>query len=156
MQFERFFDLLQFILGDSAYTPHPTVIPAYKKLPNQALNGQQEYFNTLLAKCRIMAEHTIGMLKGKLQSLKCLRHVLTRDPGSVDDAIRHIEVCVILHNICIDDGMDDEWMLPDLVDVVTEVEDQSSIADGRSRDKTSEVQGKKRREYLANFLYVDL
>jgi len=57
-----YFSDLEYILGDSAYSPSPTMVPAYKKFGGQVtLAHGQIFFNDLLSRPRSMIEHTIGI-----------------------------------------------------------------------------------------------
>jgi hypothetical protein len=61
-----------------------------------------------LAYLRIAAEHAIGMLKGRFQSLKALRF-LYQDEAKMITIIKHVECCIILHNLLINDVIPDTW-----------------------------------------------
>lgn len=113
---QEYFGATEYILGDSAYTPHATLIPSYKNLPNQPFQPIREHFNLWLAKARIVIEHTIGILHTKFQSLKCIRREVV-DGSSVSAVVKHIEACVILHNLCTDDLLPAEWIELELDDV---------------------------------------
>eukprot|EP00180_Rhodochaete_pulchella_P002428 Plantae.Rhodophyta-Rhodochaete_pulchella.ctg3716.p1 GENE.Plantae.Rhodophyta-Rhodochaete_pulchella.ctg3716~~Plantae.Rhodophyta-Rhodochaete_pulchella.ctg3716.p1 ORF type:complete len:118 (-),score=17.05 Plantae.Rhodophyta-Rhodochaete_pulchella.ctg3716:111-464(-) len=68
------FDGSQFGLGDAAVKPSLRMITPYKKpLSNETENSD---FNSRLSSLRISSEHTIGILKGRFQSLKELRTAL--------------------------------------------------------------------------------
>ncbi len=96
---EKFFDEKQYILGDSAYTPRPSVVSAYKKLPNRELPRHQELFNRKLARLRIISEHTIGVLKARFPWLRNIRHKLKEDGKTFLKMLLYIDACVILHNL---------------------------------------------------------
>lgn len=105
----RYFGASEYLLGDSAYSEGPHLVPAFKKMPNQGMQVECEKFNRFLARLRIKVEHAIGMLKGKFQHLKRLRLKLAckRD---VEEIIRVITVAVILHNICLEDQHAAIWL----------------------------------------------
>lgn len=101
-----------YLLSDSALTNSPTVVASFKCASGQRLTEEEENFNTLLGKPRVISEHTIGMLKGRFQILKLLPMKITNDKKSVKRILRVIDCCVILHNLLIDRGDDDipdEW-----------------------------------------------
>jgi hypothetical protein len=62
----------------------------------------------MLAHLRIVAEHAIGMLKGRFQSLMSLRFLYEEEPKMIT-IIKHVECCIILHNLLIDDVVPDNW-----------------------------------------------
>jgi hypothetical protein len=107
---DSYFKPYQYVFGDSAFTPTRHFVPAFKKLPNCELPFNQEGFNKALAHARIIVEHTIGMLKGRFQSLKCLQKALLDNGESLLKIISFIEACVILHNICVLDSVPLEWI----------------------------------------------
>ncbi|OQR84372.1 hypothetical protein THRCLA_23080, partial [Thraustotheca clavata] len=97
-----YFDGNEHIVGDSAYTPDLRIVPCYKKIANRQLQRDKEIFNQILSSKRIAVEHCIKILKGRFQSLKSLRYNL--DSGdTMKKIIKHVEACMILHNLCIKD-----------------------------------------------------
>lgn len=58
-------------------------------------------FNFHLSRIRIRAEHTIGYLKGRFQSLKELR-VQISGPPDFAYATLWIKSCIIIHSFCQD------------------------------------------------------
>lgn len=106
---QDYFDAEQYVLGDSAYTPHRHIVPAFKKLPHRGLPQVQQKFNARLARARIKAEHTIGVLKSRFQSLKAMRYLLDSEEKMAEIIDLQV-VCVILHNLCIDFREDDSWL----------------------------------------------
>ena len=99
-----------YIIDDSAFTPHRRVVPPFKKPQNRQLDPQLESFNQLLSSLRICIEHCIGMLKGRFQCLKEIRVRINAKKESVQRVSRLIECCVIMHNLCIDDAIPDAWI----------------------------------------------
>ena len=61
---ESYFDADEYIVGDSAYTPHERIVPCFKKPPRGALSCEHEALNNRIAKRRIAVEHCIGIMKG--------------------------------------------------------------------------------------------
>lgn len=101
-----------YLLSDSALTNSSTVVSSFKCAKGHKLPVIQEEFNTLLGRPRVLAEHTIGMLKGRFQILKSIPMVITNRKKSVKRILRIIDCCVILHNLLIDTGdeIPDDWM----------------------------------------------
>jgi hypothetical protein len=95
----------EYILGDSAYKCLPFPLPVFKRSGSTALTLDQICYNGALAHLRIAAEHAIGMLKGRFQCLKALRF-LYQDEAKMITIIKHVECCIILHNLLIDDVKD--------------------------------------------------
>ncbi len=97
---ELYFDVLEYLLGDSAYsTCFPFVISPYKKPASDIPRNRT--FNYFLASARIAIEHCIGILKARFPILLCLRGLIQTD----DDIVRMcnlLVVCFILHNMCIE------------------------------------------------------
>jgi hypothetical protein len=61
---------MYYLLGDSAYTPSPTMVPAYKKFGGQvSLVSGQLLFNDLLSSYRATIEHKIGIWKARFPFL---------------------------------------------------------------------------------------
>jgi hypothetical protein len=90
-------------LADSGYTTSRTVITPFKRLRGQGHLPHEDAFNMELSKWRVIIEQTIGMLKGRFQSLKELR-ILIRGPRSAQRANAWIRVCIILHNFTTSEG----------------------------------------------------
>ncbi|OWY93182.1 hypothetical protein PHMEG_00037514 [Phytophthora megakarya] len=108
----RFFDHNQYLLGDSAFQPSPTMVPAFKKPPKSELDHQRKYFNTRLAKVRIKTEHCIGLLKTRFQFLRGIRIKLRRK-ASMRRLLRLTTCAFILHNLLIADPIPEDWK-PDI------------------------------------------
>jgi hypothetical protein len=72
------------------------------------MTTDNEFFNTSLSKARVSVEHCIGILKGKFQSLRGLRLAI-RDEGDLTRASLWIRSCVVLHNILLEDSMQEKW-----------------------------------------------
>lgn len=81
---------------DSGYAPSKTVVSAYKP-PNTGFEENSD-FSTFLAEARVAHEHTIGMLKGRFQSLRGLR-IHIRDKATHARAVLGFLACCVLHNI---------------------------------------------------------
>lgn len=81
------------------------LVPTFKRLDT---NASKEDFNTCVAKCWVVNEHCIGVLKSRWHSLKNLRTQLNykKDNAWI---IQWINLCAKLHNYVLtmkDDSMD--------------------------------------------------
>ena len=101
-KYKEYFNENEYMISDSALENCQHVVSAYKKPPAQAMPRDKEKFNTRLAKARITAEHTIGMLKGRFQWLKDVNMRVTRDRKSMLRILKYIDCCIILHNLMIE------------------------------------------------------
>ena len=122
---EEYFSALEYILGDSAFSPRPYVVPAFKKPIGSVIGIKKEIFNKKLAKTRIISEHTIGMLKARWPFLRSIRFVLTEDKRSLENILKYITCCIILHNLLID--FKDEDDLEDFDDDVSEIDADNEL-----------------------------
>jgi DDE superfamily endonuclease len=88
------------------------MVSSYKCPKGMELQRPQELFNAALAKPRISAEHTIGMLKGRFPWLRSIRMRITENKKSLKKILQYIDVCVILHNMLIrqKDPVCPEWL----------------------------------------------
>ena len=110
-----------FLLADSAISNSGSVVASFKCPRGHILTEEQEKFNTLLGKCHVILEHTIGMLKGRFCFLHEIPMKTTNNKKSNRLMLRVIDCCIILHNLLIDvcDEISDEWM--DEIDDVSKV-----------------------------------
>ena len=71
-------------------------------------------FNTALAKPRVSSEHCIGMLKGRFPWLRQIRMKIKKNARkSLRQILKYVEVCIVLHNLLIDNREDDvpeDWI----------------------------------------------
>ena len=95
--------------GDSAFTASDIMIPPFKAHSGCFLSHNHTTFNTLLAKPRVKSEHCIGILKGRLPFLRCIRMKLG-NKKHMDKIIMAVRGAVILHNFLIADPIEDEWV----------------------------------------------
>ena len=69
-----------------------------KPFAHAVLTEEQKYFNYCLSRARMVTERAFGHLKGRW----C---VLLRKCESSDEKIKQIALaCIVLHNVCIDQG----------------------------------------------------
>ena len=115
-----FFSPNEHLLADSGYTASHTVIPAFKRVRGQTLTPQKQAFNTHLSQLRVEVEHCIGMIKNRWQSLKNLC-VKLKDNQTAQCLVIWIRVCVILHNIMLEQG--DTFDLSNLNESQTRTQD---------------------------------
>jgi len=85
---------------DSAYPIRRWCIPPFRKPKNGELTQSQRRFNYRLSTVRVRAEHAIGLLKGRFQSLRELR-IQIGSHHLHKWAILWVCCCVILHNLII-------------------------------------------------------
>lgn len=74
----HFFSPGEYIIGDSAYPKSETVVVPYKRRQGQFTQTQRA-FNKYISSHQIAVEHTIGLLKGRFQSLKQIRIQIDRN-----------------------------------------------------------------------------
>ena len=83
------------IIGDSAFPFCPWLM---KRYGNSDLTTKRSYFNYHLSRARMVTECAYGQLKGRWR-------VLLRKCESSCDAVRLATLtCIVLHNVCIDQG----------------------------------------------------
>lgn len=83
------------IVGDSAF---PLCTWLMKPYTNAVLSPQQRYYNYRLSRSRMVTEGAYGQLKGRWR-------VLFRKCESTRDQVRTTTLaCIILHNVCIEQG----------------------------------------------------
>ena len=100
------FSSSEYTSSDSALENCNFVVSALKKPPLKSLPCENERFNTKLAAARILAEHTIGLLKGWFPWLKQIRNCINGDRRSMRFILELIYSCVILHNLLIPEEKD--------------------------------------------------
>ena len=99
---EKYFSGMEYLLGDSAFSNGRTMVAAFKKPVGHPMPQPHEEFNTLLAKARIISEHTIGILKGRFPWLRSIRMIVTPEKESMKKILTHIHATIVLHNWLID------------------------------------------------------
>lgn len=121
----------EWIWADSAYPCNTWCVPPFKKLPGRQLTPQQKKFNYHLARVRVRSEHTIGLLKGRFQSLHELR-IQVSSPKQHDWVLVWIRCCIILHNMILDiegDGDDETWRADCVAEVFGDGDDDDDDMD---------------------------
>jgi hypothetical protein len=88
------------VWADSAYSPSTWCVPPFKKPPGGQLTRLQRHFNYHLSRLRVRSEHTIGLLKGRFQSLEEIRIKITNESDHKWVMV-WILTCMILHNFII-------------------------------------------------------
>jgi hypothetical protein len=85
----------------------------------------EEQYNTCLAHVRVITEHTMGLWKGRFPWLRNIRMTITNDPKSLDSILKYIDATVVLHNMLIKFGDDDDkdrpWRLDE--DALSDIDD---------------------------------
>lgn len=87
-----------YILGDSAYPCLRHLLTPYKDTGR--LTAVEKNFNKRLSHCRVIVEHTIGILKQKFRQLY---HIKIRN---IDTICHIIRACCVLHNLALEDDED--------------------------------------------------
>ena len=97
----------EYLLADSAYTSSCTIVPVHKKPASGELSVDKNRFKQKHSKARVCVEHSIGILKGRFQSLKELR-MPVRNSRDVNRINMWVKACCILNNFLIDNNDDTE------------------------------------------------
>jgi len=97
----------QYLLGDKGMLYSRHVIGPFKE--PECTCAEHRNYNYQLARLRVKSEHAIGILKGRWGSLKELRLTLATD-RQFSFAMTWITACIVLHNICVDEG--DDFPIP--------------------------------------------
>jgi hypothetical protein len=101
LQHSTYFSGREYLLADTSYPLTRITMAPYKKpAANDPVNRR---FNSCLSSIRVRAEHTIGQLKGRFQSLRGLPTIIS----SVQDhqfLVCWIRACAILYNLLLEDG----------------------------------------------------
>ena len=95
---DDYFDVIQLLIGDSAFTPRSFVVPVFKKKTGVFLTADEERSNTILSQARILSENCIGLLKGRFPFLWCIRCLITNKKRFFKRVLWYLRVCIILHN----------------------------------------------------------
>ena len=98
----------EYLLGDSAFSTSPVMVPAFKKGNNANLSEERKYFNTKKAQIRIKSEHCIGLLNAWFQHLRGFWHVIT-DKKDLDDILKQTMYACIRHNLLFEHTVLLDW-----------------------------------------------
>ena len=119
----EYFTPSEYMISDSALENCTYVVSAFKKPPLQEMPFLQEVFNTRLAKARIRAKHTIGLLKARFPWLRNIRITITEKKETMERILKYIDCCVIIHNLLVQsDPCPDHW-LDENEDDVSDIDD---------------------------------
>lgn len=144
---ERFFRAHEYVGADSAFACSCTCIPMYKKPRNGRLGAREKNFNTRFARGRVRCEHCFGVLKGKWQSLKGMR-LLINNESHHERCAQWVVACMVLHNLVLEDWIDDAWLQPQPDPHGHELWDDLQVWEGR------EDLGKRKRDVMRDHLWV--
>lgn len=128
----------QFILADSAYTCSRHILTPYKNLRN--LTPVEINYNKKLSHCRILIEHTFGILKQKFRQLY---HLKLR---KIEMICHFFRACCVLHNISLEDEFNVEEQMQDN-------EEELELVDNELEDEANPV-GNAYRNYIASILHI--
>ena len=148
---EKYFGRYEYLLGDSAYNPSLTMIPAFKAPGGGFLDHNRSAFNDLLKKPRVKSEHTIGLLKGRFPFLRDIR-ICIRRKGDLQKIINYVRGTVILHNLLTKTGgrYDDDWIDTTEFAGIDDDEGMSELLDPRHGEN-----GERRDRIMAYFAETD-
>lgn len=89
----------EFLIGDSTYPKSQTIVVPYRRSGGH-LDGRKGIFNKHISSKCMAVEHTIGILKGRFQSLCGLRLNVDKQQGH-RNVCEWIKSCCVLHNFLI-------------------------------------------------------
>ena len=93
----------QYLLGDMGMLYSRHVIGPFKE--PECTFAEHRNYDHQLARLQVKSEHAIGILKGRWGSLKELRLTLATD-RQFSFSTTWITACILIHNICVDEGED--------------------------------------------------
>ena len=98
---EQYFSPGEYLFGDSAFSPSDIMVSSFKKMAGVAtVSRNEETFNNLLSRARVISEHTFGMLKCRFPWLRHIRQKLESDED-LEQVMKYIKCAIILHNVLI-------------------------------------------------------
>eukprot|EP00804_Cyclotella_cryptica_P029958 CCRYP_013419-RB/>CCRYP_013419-RB protein AED:0.20 eAED:0.10 QI:0/0/0/1/0/0/2/0/363 len=79
-------------------------VPAFKCVVGDGLHlhPHKTLFNTVLAKPRVVCEHTMGLWKGRFCWLRNIRMKITNNKNSIKRILRYIDSTIVFHNMLLD------------------------------------------------------
>ena len=143
----RYFGHNEYVLADSGYSPHPNVVPAFKRPAISSLAFRAAQFNYAVSNTCVKIEHCIGMLKSRFQSLKGMR-LLLRKKSDFHRLVNWIHVCCIVHNFLINDEVLEEWDEGDRFSRI-DTSNAVNLVDAQNNS----LEGKQRRQDLLDLLF---
>jgi len=101
---QEYFSPTEYVLCDTAYEPMPFCVPAYKCVSGDGLvmHPDKALFNMVLSKPRVMAEHTMGLWKGRCPWLRGIKMKITDNPESLQQILKTIDATIVLHNMLLE------------------------------------------------------
>mgnify|MGYP006169553629 CR=1 FL=1 len=106
------FSPLQYVLCDTAFEPSDIAVAAYKCQAGFVQDRDEQMFNTCMSSPRVITEHTMGIWKGRFPWLRNMRMLITDETESFERILKYIDATVVLHNMLIDFGGEDEIDAP--------------------------------------------
>ncbi|XP_029708234.1 uncharacterized protein LOC115254698 [Aedes albopictus] len=119
-----------YLLGDSGYpcSIHPiAIITPFKETGRQRLTPMQRKFNNLHSKARNIVECAFGQMKNRWRSIFYKTLELR-----IDNCVRVIVACCVLHNICIDEN--------DIMEAESIIEDHEELEGNAAAFQEGEFQ----------------
>ena len=106
---QDFFSPKEYLLGDSAFTAGPTMIPPFKSKVGTDLDMNSAQFNTMLARPRVKSEHCIGILKGRFPFFKSIP-IKFGTKRQFRRIVDYVLGGVILHNFLLQEPVEKTWL----------------------------------------------
>jgi hypothetical protein len=145
----EYFSEDQYLLGDSAYgTAFPYVISPFKSPVSK--QERNKYFNYLLSKSRIIAEHCIGILKSRFPRLRDGFTEAIQDERDNEYVCKSIVAAAVLHNICIIRKDNEDWL--DCLDVSMDEDESYAWETVTNADGLQVTSEEKRTEQMSRLL----
>jgi hypothetical protein len=141
---ERFFSPGEYLLGDSAFSNRIYLVPAFKKLGNQAeLRKEQSRFNKCHSGVRLKSEHTIGIWKGRFPWLRTIPIRVT-NRRSTRRLIRYVRATAILRNCFSQHNPPSSWIEPEdrddrYLDELHYISADMTVAAGEQGNRRQEI-----------------
>eukprot|EP00804_Cyclotella_cryptica_P007960 CCRYP_015992-RA/>CCRYP_015992-RA protein AED:0.08 eAED:0.08 QI:0/-1/0/1/-1/1/1/0/151 len=100
----------EYLVANTLYQPNDEVIPAFTSSPGMGLlqTPNKQLFNLCLASSRVTVEHTMGFWKGRCGWLHKIRMLIANEKESLEKGLRYSDATIVLHNMLIDMGCDDD------------------------------------------------
>eukprot|EP00804_Cyclotella_cryptica_P023292 CCRYP_000454-RA/>CCRYP_000454-RA protein AED:0.19 eAED:0.17 QI:0/0/0/0.66/0/0/3/0/143 len=98
----------RYVLYDTAFEPSDIAIAADKCQAGFVQDRDEQMFNTCMSSPRVITEHTMGLWKGRFPWLRNIRMPITDETESLEQILKYIDATVVLHNMLIDFGGENE------------------------------------------------